>query len=106
MYQLFKEKNNENDRDRIIRRVNQHSYAIIFNYEEEKNEFYSGRSTLTDISTEFIHYREHLLTSKGFIRIKEYTIDAYDCRCHEHHNRLIDEKINDHQHLVEYKLDF
>ena len=89
------------DRDRIIRQVNEYSYAVIFNYEEEKNEFYSGRSTLTDLSNDLIHHKKNLLTSNGFIRIKEYTVDANECHCHEHHDRLID-----HNHLLEYKLEF
>jgi hypothetical protein len=90
----------------IVHRVNEHSYIVAFDNQQQKSIFYSEKSTLTDIYTELIRSKENLLTNKGFIRVKEYTIDAYECRCHEHNNHLTDEKINDHKHLFNHKLEF
>jgi hypothetical protein len=97
---------NKKDRNTIIRQVNEYSYIVVFGNEQEKTKFDSRKLMLTDICTELIRNKEDLLTSQGFIRIKEYTVDAYECHCHEHNDRLIDEKINDHKNLLNYKLEF
>ncbi|CAF2585493.1 unnamed protein product [Rotaria sp. Silwood2] len=95
-----------NDWDTTIHRINKHSYIVSIDKLQLEKEFHSEKSTLKDIHTELIHNRENLLTSQGFIHIKEYALDGYECRCHEHKDALTDDEINNKKHLIDYKLEF
>ncbi|CAF0733083.1 unnamed protein product [Rotaria sordida] len=96
----------ENNWDTKIHRINKHSYIVSIDKLEQEKEFHSEKSILKDIHTEFIHNKENLLSSQGFIHIKEYALDSYECRCHEHKDLLTDEDINNKKHLIDYKLEF
>jgi hypothetical protein len=88
---------NGNDHDTTIRRVNEHSYIVSFDKLQQETIFHSGKSTLTDIYTEILHNKENLFISQGFIHIKEYVVDSYECRCHENNDLLNDEEIDNNK---------
>jgi hypothetical protein len=83
---------NESDGDTTIHRVNKHSYIVSFDKLQRE----------TDIHMNLLRNKENLLINQGFIHIKEYTIDGYECRCEEHKNEII----NNEKYLFNYKLKF
>ncbi|CAF3414877.1 unnamed protein product [Rotaria sp. Silwood1] len=100
-------KTTEIDWHTTIHQINKHSYIVsIDKTQQQEKEFHSEELTLKDIHTELIHNKENLLTSQGFIHIKEYVLDGYECQCHEHKDLLIDDEINNKKHLIDYKLEF
>jgi hypothetical protein len=99
-------KRNGNDCDTIVRRVNEHAYIVSFDKLQQETEYHLRKSTLTDIHTDLVRNKENLVTNEGFIHIKEYALDGYECRCHEHNDLLNDEKINNTEHWFNYKLEF
>jgi hypothetical protein len=99
-------KHMKNDSDTTVRRVNEHFYVVSFDKLQQETKFHSEKSTLIDIHNELLRNKENLLTSQGFIHIKEYIVDGYECRCHEHNDLLNDEEIDNNKHLFNYKLEF
>ena len=100
MDQLF-----SND-DTTLDRIDEHSYLVSFNNQQQKIKFHSEKPALIDIHTELLHIKENLLINKGFIHIKEYVVDGYECRCHEYKNLLNDQEIDINKHSFDYKLEF
>ncbi|CAF2268427.1 unnamed protein product [Rotaria magnacalcarata] len=93
--------------DTKIHRVHEHSYLVSLDTLKQETQFQSKTLTLTEIHKEFIHSKENILNIQGFIHIKEYSLDAYECRCHEHTDILTDKMINNSkEHLLDYKLEF
>jgi uncharacterized protein YfkK (UPF0435 family) len=96
-------KRNGNDCDTMVRRVNEHAYIVSFDKLQQETEYHLRKSTLTDIHTDLVRNKENLVTNEGFIHIKEYALDGYECRCHEHNDLLNDDNT---EHLFNYKLEF
>lgn len=99
-------KGNGNDCDTMVRRINDYSYIVSFDKLQQETEYHSRKSTLTDIHTDLVRNKENLMTNEGFIHIKEYALDGYECRCHEHNDLLNNEEINNTKYLFNYKLEF
>jgi hypothetical protein len=93
-----KKNSSENDCNTTIHRVNEHSYIVSFDKLQQGTEFHSQKTILTDIHTNLIRNKEN----QGFIHIKEYTLDSYECRCQEHNN----EEIDNNKYSFNYKLKF
>ena len=87
-----KRNSSEDDCNTTIHRVNEHSYIVSFDKLQQG----------TDIHTNLIRNKENLLINQGFIHIKEYTLDSYECRCQEHNN----EEIDNNKYSFNYKLKF
>ena len=102
----FMRKTLENDCNAIIRRVNEYSYIITVNKLQQETETRSRKFALTDIYTKFVRNKEKLSTSHGFIHIKEYALDGYECQCHKRIDLLNDKKINNKKYLVNHRLEF
>ncbi len=91
----------ENDDDITVHRINEHSYVVSFDKLQQETKFHLG-----NISTELLRNKENLLTNQGFIHIKEYVVNGYECRCHEYNDLLNDEEIDNNKQLFNYKLEF
>jgi hypothetical protein len=96
----------ENDCDITVRRVNEYSYMVSCDNSQQETDFHSRKLTLTDIHTEFLYDKKNLLTSQGFIHIKEYLVDSYECRCHEHNDLLNTSEIDNDKQSSDYKMEF
>ncbi|UJR33217.1 hypothetical protein I4U23_020672 [Adineta vaga] len=96
----------EYDYETIVRQINEHSYIVSFDKLQQDIDYHSGKSTLTDIYNDFISNKENLMNNDGVIHMKEYTLDSYQCRCHEHNELLDDKKIDLTKQMFNYKLEF
>ena len=97
---------NDDDGDTIIRRVNEHSYIITVDKLQQKTGFHSRKFALADIHTKFVRNKENLSTSHGFIHIKEYALNDYECQCHKRIDLLNDKEINNKKHVFNHRLEF
>lgn len=90
-----------------IHRVNKYSYEVFINTPQEGTKLQSEKPTITKVQKEFVQNTEDLLTNQGFIHIKEYSLNSYECRCHDHQDLITDEKFSScQQNLLDYKLKF
>jgi hypothetical protein len=89
----------------MIDRLNEHTYWIALDSSMKTNN-QTNKSLLDNIHTDFIHCQEYLLAHQGSIRMKEYALDGYSCRCNDH-NRLYNvENMNNNEHILNYQLKF
>lgn len=95
-----------NEWDTTLQQVNKYSYIVSIDKLQHEAEFHSKEVFLNDIHTDLLTSKESLLTGQGFIQIKEYCIDGYECRCHQDYDRLNDEDISDKKCLYDFPLEF
>lgn len=88
----------EDQYETMVHQVNTHCYIVSLNKLDQDAKYHCGKSTLTDIHKDFNCNKENLVNNHGAVHIKEFTLDRYKCRCHEHHELLdtktMDSKLN------------
>ena len=82
-----------------IRRQNTHSYVISF--EPSSSPQHRNALTLFNVHTDLMRQRADLMGNQGLLRMKEYALDGYTCRCHER-----DSLLNDEKSALHYKIEF
>lgn len=92
----------EKNRDgTTLQRINEYAYLLSLHHPQQKSNV-----PLTNIHTELLSGKENLLINKGFIRIKEYVVDGYECRCHESKTLINNPELDSRNYLLDYKLEF
>ena len=89
-----------------VEQVNERSYVVSSGALPQKTEYRSGKSTLLDIHADLLRDKDNLAANEGSIRMKEYALNAYECRCHEQDDLVRNESVDISDGVFHYRLEF